>query len=233
MNKTIYDWSQERDLGRFHLEGNGKLRVEDGHLVIETFRLRPNAKATTVWLRGLVLPDAFELSFTFRSTAENGNTMVIFNALPLGLRDIFDDPRPDAWYNDLTCFGKMQAHTVGFHRSVYDRPSVLRKVGGHVPESWGSHAYGTPEWFHEDNTTAQSTVKEPLTAGDLGKPQRYTLTKRGERITFSMGGQILHDYTDCLQYPYCDKVLHNGHMAFRNFSGPAVDIYESIVISQL
>jgi hypothetical protein len=233
MNSVIYDWNLERNLNRFHLEGNGELRIEGEALAIETFRLRPNAKATTVWLRDLILPDAFELAFTFRSTAENGNTMVIFNALPLGLRDIFDDPRPDAWYNDLTCFGKMQAHTVGFHRGVYDRPSVLRKVGGNVPEDWGSHPYGTPEWIHEDSTTAMSTVREPLTAADLGKPQRYMLRKQDGKILFFLNGEILHEYTDRLEYPYCDKLLQNGHMAFRNFSGPAVDVYESIVIKIL
>jgi hypothetical protein len=101
MGRIVYDWADERDLSRFHLEGNGELRSEEGCLVIETFRLRPSAKATTVWLRNLVLPDDFEIAFTFRSQAENGNTMVIFNALPLKLNDLFDDPRPNAWYNDL------------------------------------------------------------------------------------------------------------------------------------
>jgi hypothetical protein len=116
---------------------------------------------------------------------------------------------------------------------VYGRPSVLRKVGGHVPDDWGSHPYGTPEWHHEDNTTAMSTAQEPLTADDLGKPQRYVLTKRGARITFAVNGQTIHDNTDRLEYPYCGAVLRNGHMAFRNFSGPAADVYESFTIQEL
>jgi len=217
----------------WHVEGNGSVTFQNGALVIETFRVRPDAKATTVWRRDLTLPKNFELSFTHRSDAENGNTMVIFNALPLSLAGLFDDPRPDARYNDLTAYGKMMAHTVGFHRGVYGRPSVLRKVGGHVPDGWGSHPFGTPAWNREDSTTALRTAQEPLTGEDRGKPHRYVLTRMGDRITFAVNQITVHDYTDCLEYPYIDKMLHGGHLAFRNFTGPAVDVYDDIMIRAL
>lgn len=228
---VIYDFARHRDLNRWHLEGNGNLSVsENGGLVIETAFVRPDAKATTVWLRDVVLPENFRLTFSFRSDAANGNTMVIFNALPYELGDIFDDPRPDARYCDIASFRKMQAHTIGFHRGVYGRPSVLRKLGGCVPMHWGNPQYPSPEWHEMDNITAMSHAREPLTEADKGKLHSFFVTRVNDRITFTVNDVLVHDYTDALEYPYCETVLRGGRMGFRNFSGPAVDVYESIVL---
>jgi len=225
--EIIYDFAKDRDLSRFHLEGNGKFNADGDKLIIETFYVRNDAKATNVWLRDVILPDDFEISFSFSSNAVNGNSMIIFNALPLSLDDFFDDPRHDARYIDLTSFGRIQAYTIGFHRGVYGRPSVLRKLGGRVPDGWEN------DNKRHDAVSEMKSAMEPLSADDLGKRQNYLLRKTGNRILFNINGDLLHDYTDNLEYPYCDAVLMNGRMGFRNFFGPAVDVYESLLIKKI
>jgi len=216
------------------LEGHGKINIDtDGNLIIETFRIRPDAKATNVWLTNFELPDNFEAKFSFKSTSENGNTMIIFNALPVGLINIFDDERIDARYCDLASHRKMQAYTVGFHRSVSGRPSVLRKLGGMVPLKWGDAVYPSPAWKEMDSITTISSVYEPTAPEEKGNFHHYHLIKTGNRIIFKADETIVHDYIDNLEYPYCDNVLKNGCIGFRNFSGPAIDIYSELKIKAI
>jgi len=232
--KVIYDFSKDRDISRWRLEGNGELKLTgDGHLQINTFHLSGAQKATNVWLSDLILPDNFEIEIEFMSLSENGNTMIIFNALPFELPDLFADPRIDAVYSDLASKRKMQAHTVGFHRAVYDRPSVLRKIGGKVPEYWGDAPWPTPAWQEMDSITVLSAKTEPLSPADKGKVHNFKLQKIANHIKFWVNGALLHDCMDHLQYPYCDRILMNGRMGFRNFGGPAEDFYSKIVISEI
>jgi len=227
----IFDLAQENSTNHFFLEGHGEISINDNkHLTIKTNHIRPNAKATTVWLKNIILPVSFTLDFSFRSNSENSNTMVIFNAQPVGLNNLFDDPRMDARYCDLASHGKMQAYTVGFHRGVYGRLSVLRKIGGDVPTHWGDAEYPTPAWREMDAVTTMRNIKEPLSEADKGSLHHFKLIKKDNKITFSVNGQTIHDYADCMEYPYCVTALHGGYLAFRNFSGPAMDIYESIKI---
>ena len=232
--KIIYDFNEDRDISRWRLEGNGELKLTaDGHLQINTFHLSGTQKATNVWLSDLILPDNFEIEIEFMSLSENGNTMIIFNALPFELPCLFADLRIDAVYSDLASKRKMQAHTVGFHRAVYGRPSVLRKIGGNVPEYWGDAQWPTPAWQEMDSITVLSAKTEPLSPADKGKVHNYKLQKTGNRIKFWVNGILLHDCSDNLQYPYCDKILMNGRMGFRNFGGPTEDFYSKIVIREI
>ena len=229
--KIIYDFSEDKDISRWHLEGNGELKLtEEGFFQINTFRISGTQKATNVWLADLILPDHFEIEIDFMSRSENGNTMIIFNAQPFELNDLFDDPRIDAVYSDLASKRKMQAYTVGFHRAAYNNPSNLRKIGGKVPEYWGDAPYPTPAWQEMDSITILSSKTEPLTPAEKGKIHHFKLQKNGNHIKFWVNDKLVHDYTDRLQYPYCDQVLMNGRIGFRNFGGPAEDFYSKILI---
>ena len=230
----IYDFSADKNLNRWILEGNGEIKLSDeGFFQISTFRVSGTQKASNVWLADLVLPDNFEVEIDFRSSADDGNTMIIFNALPFELNGLFDDQRIDAMYADLASKRKMQAYTVGFHRGVYNRTSNLRKIGGKVPETWGDAPWPTPAWQEMDSITVLSAKTEPLTPVDKGKTHHFQLRKTGNRIQFWVNGESVHDYVDRLDYPYCDKVLANGIMGFRNFGGPATDFYSKILIRKL
>jgi len=231
---VIYDWCAARRLWDWKLEGRGELGVtEDGSLWIRTYDCGPGRRATNVWLKGVTLPEAFEMEWTFASEAAAGNTMVIFNAVPLGLSEVFEDPRPDALYCDLASYGKLVCHTIGFHRAVYGRPSVLRKLGGQVPAEWGQAVYPTAAWQEMNEVTTLHSTSEPLAPGERGKPHRFRLAREGRDIRFWVNGQLIHDVTDEGQYPYHTEPLVSGHMAFRNFSGFADDVYSSIVIRRL
>jgi hypothetical protein len=232
--KIIYDFSKDKNLNQWRLEGNGELKLSnEGALQINTFRVSGAQKATNVWLSDLILPDNFEIEIDFRSESENGNTMIIFNALPFGLNDLFDDPRIDAAYADLASKRKMQAYTVGFHRATYGNPSNLRKIGGRTPENWGDAPWPTPAWKEMDSITTLSSKTEPFTPADKGKIHHFKLQKNENHIRFWVNGELVHDYIDTLTYPYCDKVLMNGSMGFRNFGGPAEDFYTRIVIKEI
>ncbi len=231
---TVYKLENSTNLSDWKLEGFGAIEItETGEIIISTRRVAGNKKATNVWLKDIELPNNFEISFDFRSNSENGNTMIIFNAMPLKLEKLWDDPREDAAYCDLASYSKMQAYTVGFHRAAYDRPSVLRKIGGMVPKRWGDAPWPSPEWQEMDAITTINSGVEALSISDKGMTQNFRLVKFENRITFYCNDIIVHDCFDELQYPYCDKVLVGGRMAFRNFVGPAEDFYSNFVISEL
>lgn len=244
MPEVIYDWADSRRISDWKLEGNGEVHIAEpdkafvtpadaGHLHLRTYHCGPGRKATTVWLKELLLPPNFRIEWTHRSTAIDGNAMLIFNALPLGLADLFEDARPDARYCDLGSYGKMICHTVGFHRGAYGRPSVLRKLGGHVPDYWGQMSWTGPRQQEYETTTTLSSQPEPLTPYDRGKTHTYALAHEGARIRFWVNGQLLHDITDHGQYSHYKDPLVGGRMAFRNFGGYADDFYARVRIEAL
>ena len=127
----------------------------------------------------------------------------------------------------------MVCHTVGFHRAVYGRPSVLRKIGGRVPEEWGEVAWGGPYAEALEKVTTLSSLREPLDADARGRVQEFRLERRGARICFSVNGALLHDWTESGQYPYYREALHGGRMGFRNFGGVAEDFYGRLRVESL
>ena len=230
--KVIYDWSATQRLSDFKLEGRGELQLaDDGSLLIRTYDCGPLKRATTAWLPKLTLPRAFEVEWEYRSNSAAGNTMIIINALPLGLKDLFEDPRADALYCDIASYGKMICHSVGFHRSPYGKPSIMRKLGGHVPAHWGQMTWPDPPDFEEK--TALSNVTEPIAPADKGKPQKFRLVRTENTIDFYVNGQQIHAWKDSGQYVYFKEPIHGGRMAFRNFTGFADDFYRSIVVREL
>lgn len=230
---VLYDWATGHT-SDWKLEGNGEVLLGAGcELQLRTFHCGPGRRATTVWLKDLLLPEAFRLDWTFRSESADGNTMLIFNAHPVGLKDLFEDSRPDARYCDLASYGKIVAYSVGFHRGVYGRPSVLRKLGGHVPADWGQLPWGSPqnEAFERDSTL--HVAREPLTAELKGKPHRFVLERNGAGIRYWVNGELLHDLKDEGQYPYFHEPLRGGRLAFRNFGGYADDHYQALTVHAL
>lgn len=233
-SKVVYDWDSERRTSDWKLEGNGEvLLADDGALHLRTFHCGPGRRATTVWLKNLTLPQNFRIEWAFKSAAADGNVMVIFNALPVGLSNLFEDARPDARYCDLASYGKIVTHTIGFHRGVYARPSNLRKIGGNVPQEWGQMTWGGPYTDDIERLTTLSAQTEPLSADDRGKLQRFAVEHDENRIRFWINGALLHDIRDEGQYPYFREPLSKGHMAFRNFGGYADDFYSGIKIIEL
>ncbi|MBI3829882.1 MAG: DUF1961 family protein [Planctomycetes bacterium] len=232
--KPLYEWDAVRRTSDWKLEGNGEVLIAgDGDLHLRTFHCGPGRRATTVWLKDLDLPDNFRIEWTFRSEAADGNTMLIFNARPLGLSDLFEDARPDARYCDLASYGKIVCHTVGFHRAVYGRPSVLRKIGGRVPQEWGQMTWGGPYTESIEKETTLSSQKELLVPTDKGTPHPYMLERENDRLRFWLNGALVHDVRDEGQYKYYPEPLRGGRMAFRNFGGYADDFYTSLRVTAL
>jgi hypothetical protein len=234
MGAILYDWSLERNPSDFVLEGAGELFTgERGELVMRTFHLGPLRKAANIWLKPITLPGAFRVSWRFRSESAAGNTMILFNATPLVLADLFEDSRTEARYCDLASWRKMIAYTCGFHRGVYGNPCVLRKIGGNVPEDWGMLTWPTENWKLCDQHTRMASTQEPLAVADTGKPHDFVLARDGAKIRFSVNGTLVHDVTDVGQYPYWAPALTGGHLGFRNFGGPADDVFEQIRIEAI
>lgn len=230
----LYDWDASRCISDWKLEGNGEtLLGAGGELHLRTFHCGPGRRATNAWLKDLLLPANFRVDWTFRSAANEGNAMLIFNALPVGLTELFEDPRPDARYCDLASYGKMAAHTVGFHRGVYGRPSVLRKLGGRVPSEWGQLAWDGPHNDAFEKASTLSSRPEPLVPEDRGKPHAFALEREGSALRFWVDGHLLHDLRDEGQYLYYPAPLRGGRLAFRNFGGYADDFYTGVRVHAL
>jgi hypothetical protein len=234
MARVLYDWAASRNPADFLLEGCGEIQVTSaGELLHRTFHLGPARKASNAWLRHLVLPERFRVSWRYRSDSAAGNTMILFNATPLLLRDLFEDSRAEARYCDLAGWRKMIAYTCGFHRGTYGNPCVLRKIGGNVPEDWGMLAWPSEQWKQCDQVTRLATTQEPLTPGEKGKWHDFVLERGGDRIRFSVNGAAVHDVADSGQYPFYAGPLTGGRMGFRNFGGPADDFYEQIRVEAI
>ena len=230
----LYDWSHSLNPSAdFLLEGNGELLLTpEKQLLIRTFHLGPTRKATNVWLKNITLPARFRLSFTYQSNSVAGNTMVLFHATPGTLQTLFEDRRPDAQYRDLASWRKIVTYTVGFHRAPYNNPSVLRKIGGNVPENLGMMPWPADSWRDIDTVTRFHTTQEPLTPADKGKFHDFVL-ERTDRIRFFVNNTLVHDEADTGQYPYHKENLTGGHLGFRNFGGPADDLYSQILLEPL
>src|SRR5690606_36214415 len=131
---------------------------------------------------------------------------------------LFEDPRADAGYDDLAAYKKMVCCTIGFNRP--GGPSVLRKLGGDVPEAWNGAVYNTPAWLDRDSVTALNSTKEPaIPAAEGTNVVHYKLRYENGRIRFWINGILVHDTVDNGQYPYHTRALKGGRIAFRNFSG--------------
>jgi len=233
MTNALYNWQSRVNPADFLLEGNGELEVTaDNELLIRTFHVGAYRKATNVWLKDVVLPRHFRLSFRYKSNSAAGNTMVLFHALPLKLGSLFEDRRPDAQYCDLASWRKMVAYTVGFHRGPYNNPSVLRKIGGHVPEHYGMVPWPSDAWQEMDTITRFNTAKEPIGPADKNKLHEFRL-ERTDRIRFFVNDTLIHDQSDTSQYPYHTENLSGGHLGFRNFGGPADDLYPQILLEAM
>jgi hypothetical protein len=231
---AIYEWNIARDISDFHLEGGGELQLtEAGELLIRTFHLGPLRKATNVWMKHVQLPKDFRLSWRYRSESPAGNTMVIFNATPVALVDLFEDTRPEARYCDLAGWRKMVAYTCGFHRGVYGNQSVLRKIGGDVPLDWGMLTWPGDAWKQCDQLTRLASSDEKLAPADKGKWHAYQLEREGNRIRFSVNDTLIHDVQDTGQYRFHNAPLTGGYLGFRNFGGPADDFCAYICLESL
>lgn len=234
--KVIYDWTASKNLDDWKVEGVGKISVTDeGALWIHTEnRTASNGKKSrqsNTWLNNLELPENYEIEWSYKCE-KVGNVMVIFNAQPFGLTGLFEDSRDDASYEDMAAYKKIVCYTIGFNRP--GGPSVLRKLGGDVPDGWNGAPYNTPDWLERDSVTTLSNKKEPvIPAAEGTNVVHYKLRYENGRIRFWIDGILVHDQTDHGQYPYHTRALKGGKMAFRNFSGVSNDYYTSIVIREL
>ncbi len=234
--KVIYDWKASRNLDDWKVEGVGDIRIsDDGALWIHTKNgMAPDGKKSrqsNVWLKDIELPDRYEVEWSYKCE-KVGNLMIIFNAQPFRLTDLFEDPRVDANYDDLTAYKKIVCYTIGFNRP--GGPSVFRKLGGDVPEEWNGAAYNTPAWLDRDSVTTLNRTKEPAIPAPEGANEvHYKLRYEDGRVRFWINETLVHDTTDNGQYPYHTQALKGGRIAFRNFSGVSHDYYTSIVIREL
>ena len=234
MEKEIFRWSTDRALSKWHFEGSGRLSIDGGgNFVVETYGEPAPSKTSTSWLRDVELPDNFIVEWTFKSDVVS-SLMLLFNAVPLNCRSIFEDPRINAIYSDLNTKRTMTLHSVGFNRGTSGRKSVLRKFSGDVPdEVVGAKRGVSPWWDHHDRVTRISEHPEPYGAEGIGHWHDFKLIREANNMKFFADGVKVHDVDDVLQYPYSDTVLKNGKMAIRNFDGPSVDVFSEIAVKAI
>lgn len=237
--KVLYDWNEQRRLDDWKLEGHGELlKDDDGALHVRTFNLGPLKRATNAWLRDLVLPERYQVSWTYRNGCETGHpivregVMIVFDALPVGLNDLFEDTRPEARYSAFHSYGKLVCYTCGYYRGPYGGTSQLRKLGGHVPETW-KEATPPVDGVDFDKLTILSAEMEPLTEEHRAKDVRYRLEKEGASIKFWCNDELVHDISDDNLYRFYPDPIVGGKMALRTFSGYIDNYYSDLVVKEL
>lgn len=238
----VYNWDTNRDVRDWKLEGCGGLAVaDDGALHVRTLNHGPLRRATNAWLRDVELPAAFEAEWEYRNDHLTGGVtthegaMVLFNAIPIALRTLWEDPRPYAAYSDIFGYRKMVCYSCGFCRSPYGGVSQLRKLGGFVPPEAGESRWEETTGRNFDDLTIVSKGREPIPEGaEHGRTyHRFRLRRESEAIQFWCDGVLLHDWRDQGQYPFHGEPLVGGRMAFRNFGGYIDSFYRSLVIRAL
>lgn len=242
LNNIVYKWNTEKDLCDWKLEGHGELLLtKDGALHVRTFNNGPLRRATNAWLKDVQLPESFEAKWEYKNDNQTGgvNThegvMVIFNALPLALRNLWEDPRPYAVYSDIFGYRKMVCYTCGFCRSPYGKESQLRKLGGFVPLEAGESRWEETAGKDFDTLTIMSKVMEPVLKGaeNAKKYHSYRLLRKGASIRIWCDGVLVHDWMDKGQYEFYKEPLKGGHLAFRNFGGYIDSFYKNIIIKKV
>jgi len=240
MSEILYDWSAARSLSDWKFEGNGEMLADkDGALHVRTFNCGPLRRTSNAWLHKLDLPDAFEVEWSYRNGSETNavihdeGVMLVFNAQPVALKDLFEDPRPHARYSDLHSYWKMVMYTCGFFRTPYGGPDQLRKLGGKVPMTWGESNLTAEDGTDFQALTIVARADEPTTEADRGKTQQYKLQHSGNRIQFWCNGQQVIDWKDEGQYRYWREPLVGGKMAFRQFNGYMDNWYDKVLVRKL
>lgn len=239
-DKILYDWRTAGRLDDWKLEGFGELiKDPDGTFHVRTYNNGPLRRATTAWLKNIELPPDYEVTWTYRNGSETNTliasegVMIVFNALPLALNNLFEDPRPHARYSDICAYGKMVCYSCGFYRTVYGLPGQLRKLGGNVPASWGESNWVTADGRSFDDATIISRADEPLGPETAGKEASFRLVRSGRSIRVWCNGSPVHDVEDADLYPYYPEPLQGGRMAFRNFNGYVDSYYREITVRRL
>jgi hypothetical protein len=238
----VYNWAERKDIRDWKLEGFGELAVaDDGALHVRTFNHGPLRRATNAWLKDVELPTAFEAEWEYRNDHQTGGVtthegvMVIFNAIPIALRTLWEDPRPYAVYSDIYGYRKMVCYSCGFCRSPYGTESQLRKLGGFVPPESGESRWEETAGMSFDKLTIVSKNMEPVPKGEENARayHRYRLCREGDAVRFWCDDVLVHDWRDCGQYPFHQKPLAGGRMAFRNFGGYIDSFYRNLVIRDM
>lgn len=242
MPRILYSWNERKDLRDWKLEGFGELAVAaDGALHVRTLNMGPLRRATNAWLKDFELPAAFEAEWQYRNDHQTGGVtthegvMVLFNAIPIALRNLWEDPRPHAAYSDIFGYRKMVCYSCGFCRSPYGGQSQLRKLGGFVPPEAGESRWEETAGKSFEQLTIVSKTKEPMPAGaEHGRAyHRYRLRREADSIRIWCDDALLHDWRDAGQYPFHAEPLLGGHFAFRNFGGYIDSFYSGLVITDL
>jgi hypothetical protein len=242
MAKTLYTWAERRNLADWKLEGFGALAVAaDGALHVQTLNMGALRRATNAWLKDIELPAAFEVEWRYRNDHQTGGitthegAMVLFNAAPIALRTLWEDPRPHAAYSDIFGYRKMVCYSVGFCRSPYGGQSQLRKLGGFVPPEAGESRWEETTGRTFDDLTILSKTKEPIPAGaEHGRTyHHYRLRREADAVRFWCDDVLVHDWRDAGQYPFHIQPLTGGRLAFRNFGGYIDSFYSDFVITDL
>jgi hypothetical protein len=237
--KILYSWKGRQRLDDWKLEGKGEIMKDaDGSLHVRTYNNGPLKRATNIWLKDLELPENYEVAWTYRNGNETGHllnhegVMILFNALPVGLSNLWEDNRPEARYSAMWGQGKMVLYSCGYNRAPYGGASQLRKLGGHTPAAWCESSPDVDGRSFEELTII-SKVMEPLTKEDEGRDIEYRLEKRGAMIKFWCNDALVHDLTDEDLYRFWPEALNGGHMAFRTFAGYIDNYYSDITVSKL
>jgi hypothetical protein len=237
--KILYNWRESGHLDAWKLEGLGELlKDDDGALHVRTFNNGPLKRATNVWLRDLELPEQYKVTWTYRNGNETGHilnhegVMLIFNAQPVGLKDLFEDTRPEARYSAMWGQGKMVLYTCGYNRAPYGGASQLRKLGGNTPADWCESAPDVNGKSFEE-LTILSKAMEPLTEKDQGTDIQYSLEKKGASIKFWCNDELIHDVEDTDLYQFWPEPLHGGRLALRTFSGYIDNYYSEFIVKEI
>ncbi|GMV83176.1 MAG: hypothetical protein AMXMBFR7_43600 [Planctomycetota bacterium] len=239
-NNVIYDWSARKDLRDWKLEGHGELKVaDDGALHVRTLNHGPLRRASNAWLKDLQLPEAFEVQWDYRHDHLTGGmtnhegVMLLFNALPMALRTLWEDPRPYAVYSDIFSYRKMVCYSYGFCRSPFGQDSQLRKLGGAVPPEAGESRLAELAGKNFDELTVLSKACEPIPEDQGREYHTHRVRREGAAIQVWCDDTLLHDLRDTGQYQFHKEPLQGGHLGFRNWAGYIDGFYRNLVVRRI
>ncbi len=231
---------EDGDLSDWLYEGQGKVSIQDGALLIETNDEPPRSDVT--WLtRNFEGPLCFAYDFKplAEGSREQANCILMACATPMGAESLLDFER-DGAYGTYAWSRTMTVYTISYKRNPETeedfRRANIRILGGNTPAEWADGVGGRQNelWQQWNEQTMLGSERDNTGYFDGGFHRVEMVvrpTDAGTDLVLSIDGvEVVRAVDDGSDF---SVPLTGGWFGFRQFGGPERCLYDNVRVTRL